>query len=84
MIKTTTFDYDLSGIDRITQTPTVGELLTFQQQVNPIQTSYKCKITEVRNQGWSRLMCSKAQWTLKRNIPATVVPPVHPGPYTGN
>lgn len=78
------FEYDLSGIDRITGIPTVGDMLVFQRQLAKIQTSYHCKCPNAGNHGWSWLMCTEDEWLLKQGITAAVVPPEHPGPYTGN
>ena len=78
------FDYDLSGIDQITGIPTVGDMLVFQRQLVKIQTSYQCKCPNAGNHGWSWIMCTDIEWLLKQGITAEVVPPAHPGLYTGN
>ena len=53
MNKTNAVDYNLSGIDQITGTPTVGDLITFQKQLTKVQTSYKCDITEAGDHRYS-------------------------------
>ena len=53
MTETTTFDYNLSGIDRVTGTSRVGKVITIQQQVGTIKTNYKCKIPEAEDHGYS-------------------------------
>ena len=77
------FDYDLSGINQITGIPTVGQVLVFQRQLAKIQTSCQCKCLNAGNHGWLSIMCTAAKWLLKHGITAEVVPPTHPGPYTG-
>ncbi|OEU17011.1 hypothetical protein FRACYDRAFT_239612 [Fragilariopsis cylindrus CCMP1102] len=77
-------EYDYSGIDRVAGIPTTGQLITFQKQMAKVQTSYKCNITEARDHGWSWIMCTQAQWILKKGITAQVPVPVNPGPYIGD
>ena len=77
-------EYDYSGVDRVVGIPTTGQLITFQKQMAKVQTSYKCNIAEARDHGWSWIMCTQAQWILKRGITAQVPVPTDPGPYTGD
>ena len=76
-------DYDISGINQVTVTPSVGYLIIFQKQHAKVQTSYKCNITEAGDHGWLLIMCLDGQWRLKPNITATVVPLADPGIFTG-
>ena len=78
------FDYGLSGIDRITGIPTVGNMLVFQRQLAKIQTSYHYKCLNAGNHRWSWIMYTDGEWMLKQGITATVNAPDHPGLYTGN
>ena len=77
-------DYDYSGVDRVVGIPSTGQLIVFQKQLAKVQASYKCNIAEARDHGWSWIMCTAAQWILKRGITAQVPIPANPGPYTGN
>ena len=49
-----------------------------------IQTSYKCNIPETIDHGWLWIMCTPAQWILKRCITAQVTAPNDPELYAGN
>ena len=77
-------EYDYSGVDRVVGIPSTGQLIVFQKQLAKVQASYKCNIAEARDHGWSWIMCTAAQWILKRGITAQVPIPANPGPYTGN
>ena len=77
-------DYDYSGVDRVIGIPTIGQLMIFQRQMAKIHTSYECNIAEAKDHGWSWLMCTAAQWLLKRGITDAVPVPPEPGAYTGN
>ena len=39
---------------------------------------------EAQYHGWLWVICTDEQWVLKQEIATVVVPPVEPGPYTGN
>ncbi|OEU14451.1 hypothetical protein FRACYDRAFT_240995 [Fragilariopsis cylindrus CCMP1102] len=77
-------EYNYSGVDRVVGIPTTGQLITFQKQMAKVQTSYKCNIAEAKDHGWSWIMCTQAQWILKRGITAQVPVPIDPGPYIGD
>ena len=77
-------EYDYSGVDRVMQIPTTGQLIVFQKQMAKVLESYKCNIAEAQDNGWSQIMCTIAQQLLKRGITAQVLIPADPGPYTGN
>ena len=76
--------YDYLGVDQVVGTPSTGQLIVFQKQVAKIQTSYKCNIPEAKDHGWLWIMCTPAQWILKRGITAQVTAPTDLGLYTGN
>ena len=77
-------DYDYLGVDQVVGTPFTGQLIVFQKQIAKIQTSYKCNIPEAKDHGWSWIMCTPAQWILKRGITNQVTALTDPGLYTGN
>ena len=77
-------EYDYSGVDQIVGKYSIGQLIIFQKQLAKIQTAYKCNIQEVKDHGWSWIMCTPAQWILKRGITSQVTPPTDPRLYTGN
>mmetsp|Transcript_35343 Transcript_35343/g.39411 ORF Transcript_35343/g.39411 Transcript_35343/m.39411 type:complete len:126 (-) Transcript_35343:979-1356(-) len=77
-------DYDYLGVDRVTGIPTTGQLIKFRKQMVRVQASYKCNIAEAKDHKWSWIMCTLAQWILKKVITAQVPVPTNPGPYTGD
>ena len=77
-------DYDYSGIDRVVGIPSTGQLIVFQQQLAKVQAGYKYNIAKAGVHGWSWIMCTPAQWILKRGITAQVPTPTDPGLYQGN
>ena len=82
-----TFDYDISGINRVEEIPSIGQLIIFQKQLGKVQTSYKCNIPEAKDHGWSWTMCTRAQWRLKKGIAVDAelpTAPTDPGLYSGS
>ena len=77
-------NYDYSGVDQVVGIPTPIQLIISQRQMAKVQASYKCNIAEARDHGWSWIMCTAAQWKIKRGITAQVPVLTNPGPYTGN
>ena len=63
-------EYDYSGVDQVVGIPTTGQLIIFQKQMAKVQASYKYSIAEARDHGWLWIMCTTAQWLLKRGITA--------------
>ena len=77
-------EYDYPGVDQVVGIPTTRQLIVFQKQMAKVQASYKCNITEAQDHGWSWIMCTAAQWLLKRGITTQVPIPADPGLYNGN
>ena len=63
--------------------PSTGQLIV-QQQLAKIQAGYKCNIAEAGDHRWSWIMCTPAQWILKRGITAQVPTLTDLGLYQGN
>ena len=66
MTKNNEIEYDILGIDRVEGIPSKGQLILFQKQLGKVQTSYKCDIPEAKDHGWSWIICTPAQWKLKK------------------
>ena len=77
-------EYDYSGVDQVVGIPSTGQLIVFQKQMAKVQASYKCNIAEAKDHGCSWIMCTAAQWSLKRGVTAQVPVPADPGLYQGN
>ena len=61
-------EYDSLGVDRVVGISTTGQLIVLQKQIAKIQASYKCNIPEAKDHGWSWIMCTSAQWILKKAL----------------
>ena len=74
-------DYDLSSLDKVSN-PTIGSILTAQNQIAAILTDYPCEAPESGAYGHAFLIYSAAVWMTKNGIvdPVTIN---KPAAYTG-
>ena len=77
-------EYNYLGVNQVVGTSSIGALIVFQKQIAKIQTSYKCNFLEAKDHGWLWIMCTLAQWILKRGITHQVATPTDSGKYNGN